>query len=89
MTISGVGNIGICIHIGYNFIKVEYSRPDRFVIFIANDRSFWIIKQYGTEEITGLSLKILCKSINSEWNFGKMSLMVDLRLDIRSEEMFT
>ena len=28
----------------YNFIKVENSRPNWFVIFITNDRSFGIIE---------------------------------------------
>ena len=35
MTISEVGCIGIYIHIGYNFIKVEYSRRNRLGLFIA------------------------------------------------------
>ena len=36
--------MGIYIYISYNFIKVKYSRPNWFVIFITNDRSFRIIK---------------------------------------------
>ena len=50
-----------------------------------------LLNQFGIDEITKLSLNILCKSINSipffnEWNFEKMSFMVDLRIDIRTEE---
>ena len=33
----------IYFHIGYNLIKVEYSRFNSFVIFLANDRSFYVI----------------------------------------------
>ena len=44
LTISGVRSIGVYIHIGNDFVKVEFSRSNRFVIFIANDKSFCIIK---------------------------------------------
>ena len=49
-------------------------------------------KQYGTEEITDLSLKILClidklHTFVNEWNLGKMSLIVDLRIDIKTKEL--
>ena len=48
LTISGVRSIGIKIYIGNDFVKDEYSRSNRFVIFIANDRSFNIIKEIFT-----------------------------------------
>ena len=44
LTITGVRSIVIYINISCNFIKVEYSGPNWFVLFIANDRSFRIIK---------------------------------------------
>ena len=37
--------MGIYIHIGNDFIKIEYSGPNRFVVFIANDKSFSIIQR--------------------------------------------
>ena len=53
--------MGIFIFISNNFIKVKYRIPNWFVIFIANDWRFRIVKVIWTR----LSLKILCKSINS------------------------
>ena len=44
LTVSGVGSFGINIHIGKDFIKVKYSKSNRFVIFIVNDRSSCFIK---------------------------------------------
>ena len=45
LTISAVRGIEIYIHIGNNRIKIEYSSSNRFVIFVANDRSFCIINR--------------------------------------------
>ena len=44
LLLSGVGSFGINIYIGNDFIKVKYSKSNRFVIFIVNDRSFCFIK---------------------------------------------
>ena len=44
---------------------MKYSIPYLFVIFIANDWSLELLKSFGIGEITELSLKILCISINS------------------------
>ena len=43
MTISGVRSIGIYIYISYKFIKVKYTVPNWFVIFIK------IVSQYDQE----------------------------------------
>ena len=91
LTISVVGSIGIYIHISYNFIS-EYNRPNRLVIFIANDRSFRIIKVIWNRGNHGFTLKdtMQIDKLNTfvnEWNFDKMSLMFDLRTDIRTMEM--
>ena len=66
-TLSGVRScIRIYIYISFDFIKDNYCRPNWFVIFITNDRSFRIIKViWNLDDITKLSIKILCKSINS------------------------
>ena len=51
-----------------------------------------LLKLFGIDEITELSVKIVCKSINSipllvNGFLDKMSLMVDLRIDIRTKEV--
>ena len=47
-----------------------------------------LLKEFGIEEITELSLKILCKSINSiPLLMNEILIMVDLRINIRTKEM--
>ena len=47
-----------------------------------------LLKEFGIEEITELSLKILCNSINSiPLLMNEILIMVDLRINIRTKEM--
>ena len=87
LTISEVGSIGIYIHIGKDSIEFEYNRSNRFVMFIANDRSFCIIRIIRNRINKNNVFKDTMQfdrfhtSIDKS-NYDKMASMADLRIDI-------
>ena len=64
-TISRVNNRIFNIQVLLLIFIVKNSTTNRFIILITNDRGFFNFKKVGIEEITGLSLNILGKLINS------------------------
>ena len=70
--------------------KVEHSRANRFVIFIAIDWSFCIIKviydRRNHQFIFTMQNDKLYTFVN-EWELDKMPFMAGLRIDRRTKEM--
>ena len=56
--------VGTDIMIRNMFIEIKYCVSYTLVIFITNYRWFRMLK-VGMNEVTNLSIKILCKTINS------------------------
>ena len=83
---TGVGCIGIYIHIGNNFSKVELVDIITLLYLKQTKGVSVTVKQLGTEEINGLFFKDTMQLDNC-LKFDKMAFMVDLRIDVRSKEM--